>query len=142
MEKQATEQVEKPKENPQPKVEKPQEVAKEQPKQDPVQAEPKSKEPVRIQPRQDAPRPAPRQFRPKWGVAHIYSSENNTIIHITDLTGAETISKFSGGMVTNRDKDKGSPFPAMIAANKAAGEALFFKPVEENFSTLYIQVME
>ena len=24
----------------------------------------------------------------KWGIAHIYSSYNNTIIHITDLTGA------------------------------------------------------
>ena len=35
----------------------------------------------------------------KWGVAHIYSSYNNTIIHITDLTGAETIAKASGGMV-------------------------------------------
>jgi len=62
-------------------------------------------------------------FSGKWGIAHIYSSSNNTIIHITDLTGAETITRFSGGMVTNRDKDKGMPFPAMIAANKAAGEA-------------------
>ena len=25
----------------------------------------------------------------KWGIAHIFSSYNNTIIHITDLTGAE-----------------------------------------------------
>lgn len=58
-----------------------------------------------------------------WGVAHIYSSENNTIIHITDITGAETIARFSGGMVTNRDKDKGMPFPAMNAARKAAFEA-------------------
>ena len=24
----------------------------------------------------------------KWGIAHIFSSYNNTIIHITDLTGA------------------------------------------------------
>ena len=60
----------------------------------------------------------------QWGVAHIYSSENNTIIHITDVTGAETISRFSGGMVTNRDKDKGMPFPSMNAARKAASEAL------------------
>ncbi len=58
-----------------------------------------------------------------WGVAHIYSSENNTIIHITDVTGAETIARFSGGMVTNRDKDKGMPFPAMNAARKAGFEA-------------------
>jgi small subunit ribosomal protein S11 len=79
-------------------------------------------------PRDNKPtqRPAPQapSQRGKWGVAHVFSSENNTIIHITDLTGAETISKFSGGMVTNRDKDKGSPFPAMIAAKKAATEAL------------------
>ncbi|MDI6883659.1 MAG: 30S ribosomal protein S11, partial [Hadesarchaea archaeon] len=27
----------------------------------------------------------------RWGIAHIYSSFNNTIIHITDLTGAETV---------------------------------------------------
>lgn len=60
----------------------------------------------------------------QWGIANIYSSENNTIIHITDMTGAETIARFSGGMVTNRDKDKGMPFPAMNAARKAAAEAL------------------
>lgn len=60
----------------------------------------------------------------RWGVAHIYSSENNTIIHITDITGAETITRVSGGMITNRDKDKGMPFPAMKAARKAAHDAL------------------
>lgn len=60
----------------------------------------------------------------KWGVAHIYSSVNNTIIHITDLTGAETISRFSGGMITTRSKDKGMAFPAMNAARKAAMEAM------------------
>ena len=27
----------------------------------------------------------------KWGIAHIYSSYNNTIIHMTDLTGGETV---------------------------------------------------
>jgi len=62
--------------------------------------------------------------RQKWGVAHIYSSVNNTIIHITDMTGAETIARCSGGMVTDRDKDKGSPFPAMNAARKVAADAL------------------
>lgn len=56
----------------------------------------------------------------KWGVAHIFSSENNIIIHITDMTGAETIARVSGGMVTKKDKDKGSVFPSMIAARKAA----------------------
>ena len=28
----------------------------------------------------------------KWGVAHIFSSYNNTLVHITDLSGSETIS--------------------------------------------------
>jgi small subunit ribosomal protein S11 len=75
---------------------------------------------------QEAPRPDSRSFQPKgkWGVAHVYSSVNNTIIHITDITGAETIARCSGGMVTKRDKDKGSAFPAMLAARKAAGDAL------------------
>src|SRR5438552_18159639 len=31
-----------------------------------------------------------------WGIAHIYSSFNNTMVHITDLTGAETISRSAG----------------------------------------------
>jgi len=66
----------------------------------------------------------PKVFEGKWGIAHIYSSVNNTIVHITDITGAETLSRVSGGMVTNRDKDKGMPFPAMLAAKKAAEEAM------------------
>ena len=60
----------------------------------------------------------------KWGIVHIYSSVNNTIIHITDITGAETIARVSGGMMTNRDKDKGTPYPAILAAKKAAEEAI------------------
>ena len=27
----------------------------------------------------------------KWGIAHIFSSFNNTIVHITDVSGAETV---------------------------------------------------
>lgn len=59
----------------------------------------------------------------KWGVVHIYSSANNTIVHITDLTGSETISRYSGGIVTKRDRDKGTPFSAMQAAKRASQEA-------------------
>ena len=57
------------------------------------------------------------------GIAHIYSSGNNTIIHITDITGSETISRVSGGMVTKADRLKGAPFQGMLAAQKAAAEA-------------------
>ena len=60
----------------------------------------------------------------KWGIANIFSTSNNTLIHITDITGSETIARFSGGMMTDRDREQGGPFPAMQAAKKAAGEAI------------------
>jgi len=60
----------------------------------------------------------------KTGIAHIFSSVNNTIIHITDASGSETIARFSGGMVTDKDRLKGKPYPAMKAAKKAAEAAL------------------
>ena len=66
--------------------------------------------------------PAPRE-KLKWGVAHIYSSYNNTIIHITDITGSETISKGSGGMVVKADRLEASPTAAMAAAKLAADGA-------------------
>jgi small subunit ribosomal protein S11 len=59
----------------------------------------------------------------KWAVAHIYSSFNNTIIHITDLTGAETITRWSGGRVVKADREESSPYAAMQAAMRAAEEA-------------------
>tara|TARA_Y100000034_G_C6760973_1_gene338931 strand:- start:69 stop:461 length:393 start_codon:yes stop_codon:yes gene_type:complete len=57
------------------------------------------------------------------GVAHIYSSYNNTIIHITDLSGAETIALASGGQMVKSDRLESSPTAAMMAAKKAASLA-------------------
>jgi len=59
-----------------------------------------------------------------WGIANIYSSINNTIIHITDITGSETVARFSGGMATDKDRMKGKPFPAMKSARRAAEATL------------------
>ena len=59
----------------------------------------------------------------KWGIAHIYSSYNNTIIHMTDLTGAETVSISSGGIHVNADRYESSPFAAMKAANQVVESA-------------------
>lgn len=56
----------------------------------------------------------------KWGVAHIYATYNNIIVTVTDLTGAETITKCSGGMVVKAAKDQASPYAAMKAAEKVA----------------------
>ena len=53
----------------------------------------------------------------KWGIAHIYSSYKNTIIHMTDLTGGETVAISSGGNHVNADRYESSPFAAMKAAN-------------------------
>ncbi|MEM5882660.1 MAG: 30S ribosomal protein S11 [Candidatus Aenigmatarchaeota archaeon] len=65
-----------------------------------------------------------KEKKEKWGIAHIYSTANNTIVHITDITGAETIARYSGGMMTDKDREEGMPFPAMLAAKKAAEEAI------------------
>lgn len=56
----------------------------------------------------------------KWGVVHIYSSYNNTIIHVTDVTGSETLAKVSGGMVVKSDRLESSPTAAMNAAKQVA----------------------
>ncbi|MFX1251223.1 MAG: 30S ribosomal protein S11 [Promethearchaeota archaeon] len=58
-----------------------------------------------------------------WGIVHIYASYNNTIITLTDLTGAETIAKSSGGQVVKNDRNQGSPYAAMRAAHSVASMA-------------------
>src|SRR3989339_1191241 len=60
----------------------------------------------------------------RWGIAHIYASYNNTIIHITDITGTETLSIASGGMMVKADRMEGSPTAAMMAAKRAAETAI------------------
>ena len=59
----------------------------------------------------------------KIGIAHIYATKNNTIITITDITGAETIAKCSGGMKTKNDRDEGSSYIAMKVAEEAINQA-------------------
>jgi small subunit ribosomal protein S11 len=59
----------------------------------------------------------------KWGVAHIFSSYNNTLVHITDLSGSETISFSSGGRHVTADRYESSPYAAMKSAVAAADVA-------------------
>jgi small subunit ribosomal protein S11 len=56
----------------------------------------------------------------RWAVVHIFSSYNNTIIHMTDISGAETIARTSGGMVVKASRMESSPYAAMRAASLAA----------------------
>ncbi len=67
------------------------------------------------------------KYKPKgirWGVAHVFSSKNDTIITLTDLSGSETIAVGSGGMVVNTDREEGSPYAAMQAAYKVTAAAI------------------
>jgi small subunit ribosomal protein S11 len=59
----------------------------------------------------------------RWAIVHILSSFNNTIIHMTDLTGAETLGIASGGMFVKADRLKPSPYAAMKAAQAIADVA-------------------
>jgi len=56
----------------------------------------------------------------KWGIAHVHASFNNTILTITDETGAETLAKSSGGAVVKQNRDEASPYAAMQMAEKIA----------------------
>ncbi len=70
---------------------------------------------------------AAQKYKPKgirWGVAHILSSKNDTIITLTDLTGAETIAIGSGGMIVDADREEGSPYAATQATYKVAAIAV------------------
>jgi len=58
-----------------------------------------------------------------FAVAHIYASFNDTHIHVTDLTGRETIAKYTGGMKVKADRDESSPYAAMLATQDAAEKA-------------------
>lgn len=108
----------------------------------------KSKEPEKEKEKQQAKKEkisyeeeaaaAAEKFKPKairWGVAHIYASKNDTIITLTDLSGAETLAVGSGGMVVDADHEEGTPYAAMQAAYKVAAKAH-----EKNITNINIKI--
>lgn len=84
------------------------------------------------EPRHHAP---PRERSITWGIAHIFSSYNNTIIHITDITGTESIARVSGGMVVKAHRMESSPTAAMLAAKKAADTA-----IEKGITGIHVKI--
>lgn len=77
--------------------------------------------PRRPRPQRDmGPPPRADEKGMRWGVAHILASYNNTIIHVTDITGTETIGLVSGGQMVKSDRLESSPTTAMAAAAKMA----------------------
>ena len=52
-------------------------------------------------------------------LVNIYTSFNNTIVHVTDMSG-KTLSKITGGMVTKHGRLKANPTIAMFIAKRVA----------------------
>ncbi len=50
-------------------------------------------------------------------VINIYTSFNNTIVHVTDMSG-KTITKVTGGIITKHDRLKANPTIAMFIAKR------------------------
>ena len=99
---------------------------------------PKTESPKTESPKAESPKveekPKPKRMG-TWGLLNLYSSKNNTILHATDITGAETLSIKSGGMIVKSDREEGSPYAAMQAAMGVA-EAL----KEKGYTGVHIKV--
>ena len=67
-------------------------------------------------------------------VVNIYTSYNNTIVHVTDMSG-RTIVKVSGGMVTKHNRLKANPTIAMFIAKRISE-----KMKEEKVKSLYVRI--
>jgi len=52
-----------------------------------------------------------------FAVAHILATFNDTFIHVTDLSGRETLVRVTGGMKVKADREESSPYAAMMAAH-------------------------
>ncbi|XP_038110421.1 40S ribosomal protein S14 [Culex quinquefasciatus] len=50
----------------------------------------------------------------------LYASFNDTFVHVTDLSGKETISLVTGGMKAKADRDGAPPYAALLAAQDVA----------------------
>ncbi len=71
----------------------------------------------------------------RWGIAHVFSSYNNTIVTVTDITGTETLARASGGQMVKSDRLESSPSAAMSIAKKVAELCR-----EKGVNGLYIKV--
>ena len=74
-----------------------------------------------------------KKIREIEAIVHIYSSYNNTIVHVTDMSG-RTITKVSGGMITKHSRLKANPTIAMFIAKRISE-----KMKEEKIKNLYVR---
>lgn len=67
-------------------------------------------------------------------ILNIYTSFNNTIVHVTDMSG-KTITRVTGGMVTKHDRLKANPTIAMFIAKRITEEIK-----DMNIKFLYVRI--
>jgi small subunit ribosomal protein S11 len=67
-------------------------------------------------------------------VVNIYTSFNNTLVHVTDMAG-KTLSKVTGGMVTKHGRLKANPTVGMFIAKRISE-----KLKEINVGSLYFRI--
>ncbi|TVU01754.1 hypothetical protein EJB05_52748, partial [Eragrostis curvula] len=80
--------------------------------------------------------PTVREGEYVFGVAHIFASFNDTFIHVTDLSGRETLVRITGGMKVKADRDESSPYAAMLASQDVAQRC----KVELGITALHIKL--
>jgi len=68
------------------------------------------------------------------GIVYIYSTFNNTIMHLTDMSGT-TLAQVTGGKVTKQSRLKATPTVAMFAAKRIAEAAK-----ELGIDSVYIRI--
>ncbi len=67
-------------------------------------------------------------------VLNIYASFNNTIVHVTDMSG-KTLTKVTGGMVTKHDRLKANPTVAMFIAKRISENLK-----EKGIKSIYVRI--
>ena len=67
-------------------------------------------------------------------VVNIYTSFNNTVVHVTDMSG-RTLAKVSGGMVTKHSRLKANPTIAMFIAKRISENMK-----EKGIKSLYVRI--
>ena len=68
-------------------------------------------------------------------MTHIFASFIETFIHVTVLSGRETIVRVTGGMKVKADRDESSPYAAMLAAQDVAARCK-----ELNITAMHIKL--
>lgn len=65
---------------------------------------------------------------------NIYTSFNNTLVHVTDMSG-KTLAKITGGMVTKHGRLKANPTIAMFIAKRISEEVK-----DMNIKSFYVRI--